>query len=50
MNSRREVPVLRIPSFDVMSEPIVESPVQASRCFYSIVLDGLVLGDYVIEE
>jgi len=42
------VPVVLNTSFNVMGEPIVESPMDAVRCFFSTGLDKLVLGNYVI--
>jgi carbamoyltransferase len=42
------VPVLLNTSFNVMGEPIVESPVDAIRCFFTTGLDHLVLGNYLI--
>ncbi|MDV2481063.1 carbamoyltransferase [Methanoculleus sp. Wushi-C6] len=42
------VPVLLNTSFNVMGEPIVESPQDAIRCFFSTGLDYLVLGNYVV--
>ena len=42
------VPVILNTSFNVMGEPIVESPHDAIRCFYSTGLDALVLGNYLI--
>jgi carbamoyltransferase len=42
------VPVLLNTSFNVMGEPIVESPYDAIRCFFSTGLDKLVIGNYVI--
>jgi carbamoyltransferase len=42
------VPVLLNTSFNVMGEPIVESPLDAIRCFFTTGLDYLVLGNYVI--
>jgi carbamoyltransferase len=42
------VPVLLNTSFNVMGEPIVESPMDAIRCFYSTGLDALVIGDYIV--
>lgn len=44
------VPVLLNTSFNIMGEPIVESPIQAIRCFYSTGLDVLVLGDFVVSK
>jgi carbamoyltransferase len=45
---RRGVPMVLNTSFNVMGEPIVNTPVDAARCFYSTGLDALVMGDYVI--
>jgi len=42
------VPVLLNTSFNVMGEPIVESPQDAIRCFFSTGLDYLVLGNYIV--
>jgi carbamoyltransferase len=42
------VPVLLNTSFNVMGEPIVESPINAIHCFFSTGLDYLVLGDYLL--
>jgi carbamoyltransferase len=44
------VPVVLNTSFNVMGEPIVESPVDAIRCFFSTGLDKLVIGNYVISK
>lgn len=41
-------PVLLNTSFNIMEEPIVESPLDALRCFFSTGLDSLVIGDYLI--
>ena len=43
-------PVLLNTSFNIMGEPIVESPYDAIRCFFSTGLDVLVLGNYVIRK
>jgi carbamoyltransferase len=42
------VPVVLNTSFNVMGEPIVESPLDAIRCFYTTGLDYLVLGNYLV--
>jgi carbamoyltransferase len=42
------VPVILNTSFNIMGEPIVESPLDAIRCFFSTGLDYLVLGNYLI--
>lgn len=44
------IPVLLNTSFNIMGEPIVESPYDAVRCFYSTGIDDLVLGNYVISK
>ena len=44
------VPVVLNTSFNVMGEPIVESPHRAIRCFFSTGLDALVLGDYIVQK
>lgn len=44
------VPVLLNTSFNVMGEPIIESPYDAIRCFFSTGLDYLVLGNYLIAK
>jgi carbamoyltransferase len=44
------VPVVLNTSFNVMGEPIVESPLDAIRCFFSTGLDKLVIGNYVISK
>lgn len=41
-------PVLLNTSFNIMGEPIVESPIDAIRCFFSTGLDDLVLGNYIL--
>lgn len=43
-------PVLLNTSFNIMGEPIVESPYHAIRCFFSTGLDILVLGNYIIKK
>lgn len=44
------VPVLLNTSFNVMGEPVVESPYDAIRCFFSTGLDKLVIGNYIISK
>ena len=44
------VPVLLNTSFNIMGEPIVESPYDAIRCFFTTGLDVLVLGNYIIDK
>lgn len=43
-------PVLMNTSFNIMGEPIVNTPEQAVRCFLGCGLDVLVLGDYVVSK
>ena len=45
---RRGVPLVLNTSFNVMGEPIVNTPAEAVRCFYSTGMDALAIGDYVI--
>jgi carbamoyltransferase len=47
---RRGVPLVLNTSFNVMGEPIVHTPADAVRCFYSTGMDALVLGDYVVTK
>jgi len=44
----RGVPMVVNTSFNVMGEPIVNTPMDALRCFFSTGMDALVLGDYVV--
>jgi len=46
----RGVPMVLNTSFNVMGEPIVNSPADAVRCFYTTGIDALVLGDYVLTK
>ena len=43
-------PVVLNTSFNVKGEPIVESPEQALRCFFSTGLDELYLGSYIVTK
>lgn len=42
------LPILLNTSFNVMGEPIVNTPEQALRCFYGSGIDVLCMGDYVV--
>ncbi len=44
------VPILLNTSFNVDGEPIVCTPQDAIRCFFSTGLDALAIGDYVIKK
>lgn len=46
----RGVPVLVNTSFNDAGEPIVESPKDALRCFFSTGLDALVMGNYLVQK
>lgn len=43
-------PVLLNTSFNVMGEPIVASPLDALRCFYSTGLDALIIEDFLLRK
>jgi carbamoyltransferase len=47
---RRGVPMVVNTSFNVMGEPIVNTPEDAVRCFYSTGMDALVLGDHILRK
>jgi carbamoyltransferase len=44
------VPVVLNTSFNIMGEPIVESPINALRCFYSTGLDALAIGSFLLTK
>ena len=44
------IPVLLNTSFNIMGEPIVESPHDAIRCFFSTGIDCLLIGNHVIAK
>ena len=46
----RGVPMVLNTSFNVMGEPIVNTPSDAVRCFYSTGIDVLAIGKYVIHK
>jgi carbamoyltransferase len=50
LGERTGHPVVLNTSFNVMGEPIVESPLDAIRCFFSTGIDVLVMGDFVVEK
>jgi len=43
-------PVVLNTSFNVMGEPIVESPLDALRCFYSTGIDMLAIGSFIVQK
>ena len=46
----KAVPVLLNTSFNVNNDPIVNSPQDAIRCFYSTGIDYLVIGNYLLAK
>jgi carbamoyltransferase len=50
MGDKTGVPVVLNTSFNIQGEPLVESPKDAVRCFYSTGLDALVIGNYVLKK
>jgi carbamoyltransferase len=48
LGDRTGVPVVLNTSFNIQGEPVVESPQDALRCFFSTGLDYLVIGNFVI--
>ena len=44
------VPVVLNTSFNIMGEPMIESPLHAIRCFFSTGIDSLVIGNYLIRK
>jgi len=49
-NQITKIPILLNTSFNVKGEPIVNSPNDAIRCFFSSGLDYLVLGNFLIKK
>jgi len=47
---KTDCPVLINTSFNVRGEPIVESPLDALRCFFYTKMDLLVLGNFVLQK
>ena len=48
LGKKTGVPVVLNTSFNIQGEPVVESPKDAIRCFYSNGLDALVLGNFLL--
>ncbi len=46
----RGVPMVLNTSFNVMGEPIVNSPADAIRCFYTTGMDALVIGNHIVAK
>lgn len=50
LGERTGVPVVLNTSFNIQGEPVVESPQDAVRCFFSTGLDYLVIGNFLISK
>lgn len=50
LGKRTGVPVVLNTSFNIQGEPVVESPRDAIRCFYSTGLDYLVIGPFIVTK
>ena len=50
LGERTGVPVVLNTSFNIQGEPIVESPRDAIRCFFSTGLDALVIGNCILRK
>ncbi|TYA71857.1 carbamoyltransferase family protein [Seonamhaeicola marinus] len=50
LGDKTGVPVVLNTSFNIQGEPVVESPQDAVRCFFSTGLDSLVIGNFLISK
>jgi len=50
LGERTGVPVVLNTSFNIQGEPVVESPRDAIRCFFTTGLDALCIGSYIISK
>lgn len=50
LGERTGVPVVLNTSFNIQGEPVVESPRDAIRCFFSTGLDALCVGSFIIKK
>jgi carbamoyltransferase len=50
LGDKTGVPVVLNTSFNIQGEPVVESPKDAIRCFFSTGLDALFIGNYVLTK
>jgi len=50
LGNRTGVPVVLNTSFNIQGEPVVESPRDAIRCFFSTGLDHLCIGSFVVSK
>ena len=44
------IPIVLNTSFNVAGEPIVTTPKEAIRCFFSTGIDCLIMGNYLLEK
>ena len=50
LGNRTGVPVVLNTSFNIQGEPVVESPRDAIRCFFSTGLDHLCIGSFIVSK
>ena len=50
LGEKTGIPVVLNTSFNIQGEPVVESPKDALRCFYSTGLDCLAIGNYLLRK
>ncbi len=50
LGCRTDVPVVLNTSFNIQGEPVVESPRDAIRCFFSTGLDALCIGSFILTK
>jgi carbamoyltransferase len=50
LGDKTGVPVVLNTSFNIQGEPVVESPQDAIRCFFSTGLDFLVIGNFLLKK
>jgi carbamoyltransferase len=50
LGDKTGVPVVLNTSFNIQGEPVVESPKDAIRCFFSTGLDALAIGNYLLTK
>lgn len=50
LGEKTGVPVVLNTSFNIQGEPVVESPKDAIKCFFSTGLDKLIIGNYLLEK
>ncbi len=50
LGDKTGVPVVLNTSFNIQGEPVVESPQDAVRCFFSTGLDSLIIGNFIISK